>query len=500
MKSRKIIKDILIFLFLLILIAAIILPRELNNMDEVWIYNFARNVAEGRLPYKDFNIIQTPLLPLICGAILMIFGNELIVMRILACLLCAFILFITYKIMKKLKINKILSLAAISFLYYMFIPYFTIDYNFANILLILIIVYLELKCLDKNTLKTNLLIGILAGTTILFKQTTGIIVSLICIFYKLLQTDLKENYKEILKQIAIRFFGVLIPVLIGLLYLLLTNSLSDFVSYAILGISSFMDNFIPYSYLLKQDDMIIKILALIIPIFFIIMYYITVVKKQETDFQKNLFILFSYGIAEFSLIFPISISGYLIMGMIVSFISIMYFTDYIFKKVKIKIKIRLFIKYFLLCFIILLIIYFIITTVYTNLRDYFLTVKTYDKIKHFKYIPLNEEAINEIVDFIETSEQNGKTVYILDYQAALFMIPADKYTKDFDMFLIGNLGKDGEDGQIEKIENMSNNEIILIINDNYSINWQNPEKVREYIINNLNKIGEIGIYDIYVKE
>ena len=35
--------------------------------------------------------------------------------------------------------------------------------------------------------------------------------------------------------------------------------------------------------------------------------------------------------------------------------------------------------------------------------------------------------------------------------------------------------------------------------DQYSRNWQNPEKVREYIIENIDKIGEIDTFDIYEK-
>lgn len=38
------------------------------------------------------------------------------------------------------------------------------------------------------------------------------------------------------------------------------------------------------------------------------------------------------------------------------------------------------------------------------------------------------------------------------------------------------------------------------MNDKYKRNWQTPEDVRKYIINNWNKIGEIGIFDIYIKE
>lgn len=501
---KKYAKNILIFLALLILISAVILPRELSNLDEIWNYNFARNVADGRLPYKDFNMIQTPLLPLICGGILRIVGNELIVMRIIACILCASILFITYKIMDKLKINTILSLIVIAFLYYMLIPYFTIDYNFANIFIELIIVYLELKFLDKNTPKTNLLIGILAGTTILFKQTTGIIISLICIFYKLLGPNIKSNYKEIIKQIAIRFIGVLIPILVGILYLLISGSMNDFISYAITGIGSFLSNLIPYTNLFKQDNIIIKILAIIIPTCSIIMYFITVIKEQKTDFSKNLFVLFSYGIAELLLIFPIAKEGYLVMGMIINFIAIIYMVHHLFKLTKledkINMKIKLFSKYFFASFVILSILYVVINYGYKNLKNYFLIASDYKEVKHFKYIPSNEKYINGIVDFIKTSEENGRTVYILDASAAIYMIPADRCNKDYDMFLVGNLGADGESGQIEKIKNMNNNEMILIMNDKYQINWQNPEIVRKYIIENLNKIGQIGAFDIYVKE
>lgn len=503
MRTKKTIKEILIFLALLIMVGAVILPRELNNLDEIWNFNFARNVADGRLPYKDFNMIQTPLLPLICGLVLKVLGSELIVMRLLACILCAAILFMSYKIMRKLKVNQVVSLLGVALLFYLFMPYFTIDYNFANILVLLILVYLELKFIDNIKPKTNLLIGILAGTTILFKQTTGIIISLICIFYKLLGPDIKENYKKILKQILIRTAGVLIPIIIGILYLLLTNSTSDFISYAIKGISSFMNNFVPYTNLLKQDNIIIKILAIIIPISSVIMYFITIVKKQRTDFQKKLFILFSYGIAEFLLIFPIAREGYLIMGLIINFIAIIYMVYRLFKLTKIEdkinIKIKLFIKYFFASFITLTMIYFVINFGYKNLKYYFQEANNYKNVKHFKYIPSNEKYINSIVNFIKTSEENGRRVYILDASAATFMIPADKCNKDFDMFLVGNLGKDGEEGQIEKIKNMNNSEMILIMNNKYPVNWQTPKKVIEYIIKNLDKIGEIGTFDLYVK-
>ena len=43
------------------------------------------------------------------------------------------------------------------------------------------------------------------------------------------------------------------------------------------------------------------------------------------------------------------------------------------------------------------------------------------------------------------------------------MIPLDRYNKDFDMFLKGNLGEDSEEGQIERIKNMKNAVILIKI-------------------------------------
>ena len=104
----------------------------------------------------------------------------------------------------------------------------------------------------------------------------------------------------------------------------------------------------------------------------------------------------------------------------------------------------------------------------------------------------------KVDNFILEKNKEGKEVYILDATAAIYMIPIDRYNKDYDMFLKGNLGAKGEEGQIEKLENETNT-VILIMNENYRRNWQNPENVREYIINNWTKTGQIENFEIYEK-
>ena len=64
-KTKEIIFNIGYILFLLIAFLGIVLPRNLQNLDEIWNFNFARNIANGLLPYKDFNMLQTPLLSFI---------------------------------------------------------------------------------------------------------------------------------------------------------------------------------------------------------------------------------------------------------------------------------------------------------------------------------------------------------------------------------------------------------------------------------------------------
>ena len=72
----------LVIIFGIVLIFFLILNKSLNNIDELFNYNWGRNIANGKLLYKDFNAIVFPTFPLIMGGIIKIFGEELIVYRI----------------------------------------------------------------------------------------------------------------------------------------------------------------------------------------------------------------------------------------------------------------------------------------------------------------------------------------------------------------------------------------------------------------------------------
>lgn len=60
------IREIIIFVSILLYIGVTVYARELTNLDELWNFNFSNCVSKNMVPYRDFSMVQTPLLPLLC--------------------------------------------------------------------------------------------------------------------------------------------------------------------------------------------------------------------------------------------------------------------------------------------------------------------------------------------------------------------------------------------------------------------------------------------------
>ena len=206
------------------------------------------------------------------------------------------------------------------------------------------------------------------------------------------------------------------------------------------------------------------------------------------------------------LLYPISDVIHFIIATYVIWLTGIYlifgvFGKWIYSKVNLKRKKRL---YKITSLIIFLLLFVNVTTnTITNYIDYYNQEKAHN-IKHYSEIQIEDyllQRINEIDSYIKEQVENGKKVYILDAEAAVYNIPLDIFNKDYDMFLKGNIGKDGEEGLIKKVEEQSkdDNNLFLIRNDNFSQNWQTPLEVVNYVKDNFNKIDEISIYDVYKK-
>ncbi len=497
MKKTKF-RNGLLYILMLITILSIIILKPINNLDEIWNYNFARNIANGLVPYKDFNMLQMPLLPIICGVILKIFLNELIVMRIIAAFMCAGILYFSYKILNKLNVKKEVSVICVFFLGWLLKDYFCIDYNFATLFVTLIIINIEISSYQKNAnffylnLKTSLLIGVLAGLTLGFKQTSGLLICIATLGNKLLFVRNKNNFKIFLKDFLFRLIGILIPVILILLYLFATNSIQDFINYTIKGITSF-SNSLSYKYLIKLNT--IGILSVLVPISIIYYWIKTIIMEKN----KEQYILLVYGLGIFVIAFPISDNIHFLIGtepfiiLIQSEIYNLLYTLY--KRFLSNTKIK-FLVYFLMCFASSIVILGSIIFSVFNLIHYYNQKKLLSELSHYKYIPIDtrlEEQINRIDKYILNEK---KDIKILDATSAIYMIPINKYNKNYDMLLKGNLGENGEKNIKEEIKN-SRYIKYLVLQDRFNKNWQTPLDVIEYVKTNKNKIGEIEIFDIY---
>lgn len=293
------------------------------------------------------------------------------------------------------------------------------------------------------------------------------------------------------------------PVIFMTVYLLVTNSLIDFINYAILGIKTF-SNKIAYTGLLQDDNLEIRILAVLIPASImlnaIILLIARILKRENNEF-KNILTILIYSVSIIIVMYPISDKIHFLIGSFIALIGLIY-QIYLLGKILYR-KIRLAQKYkvYKITTLLIQVIIFVEIAIYgiNNLYNY-IKVEKNERIAHYKNIEISEgliERVDEIDAYISEQENNGKKVYILDAEAAIYMIPLNKYNKDYDMFLKGNIGKDGEQGQIEKIQNRNDNELYLIRNSKLRSNWQTPLNVVNYVRNNLEKIGEISIYEVF---
>ena len=508
-KIKAISKDFILFIFIAVMVFSIIAINPISNLDEIWNYNTARAITQNLIPYKDISMITTPLLPMITALFLKLIANEVIVSRVLASVLWGGVLFSIFKILKLLIKEENTCLIITALLGLLFRDCYCIDYNILSLMFSLIILYIELKNIDKphfENNKTDFLIGILAGLTVCTKQSIGAILAIIVVGYKIIFVQNKKDFIEYLKTAFKRIIGILIPIILVLIYLIVTNSLQDFINYAVLGISTF-SNKIPYAKLMNNDKKEIQILSRIMPFILLAMAVLTIViqnkKKKENigNIDNKILTMLIYSLSTIIIMYPISDEIHFLIASTITFIGLAYILYLlgiaIYNKINLQSKKKIYKITSLMISIIA--IAFIAVRGIENITEYTKQEKN-ETIEHYKNIQISEylqERINEIDNFILEQEKENKKVYILDAEAAIYMIPINNYNKDYDMFLKGNIGKDGQEGQIQKIKQKETNEIILIRKRNLQSNWQTPTDVIDYVRENLEFTGEVSIYEVY---
>lgn len=513
MNKKKIINILIqfsIFALSLVLFLVARLTAPATDLDEVWNYNTANAFAMGLIPYKQVSMITTPLLPMINSIFLKIVFNGIITYRVVMGIIFALIVLFIYLIIRELSNKRLLSYICAFFIGTLLINKFLLDYNYLFLLIVLMIAFLEVRDLKKNenfNFNHNLCVGLLTGLAFLTKQTIGLLLIIVVIFevfiyMKKIGFDLKLT--KFIKLIGVRIFGMMIPIAMFLIYLGVNGAFNDFINYAIKGVREFSNN-VPYYRLLNSTDYKIAIISRL----FIIVYgslFITFIlecvkNKKMKDELINIYILAICSIPVIAIIYPISDDFHLIVASVCALIIIAYLFILVLKKIDGFIKIDMFYKKLLLIGILVVIVLIsfknLIIERNINVKENVLVpFKHYEGIYVPKYL---SNRISDVTDKVRSYSNSGRESIIIDAEAAIYDIVLNRYKKNYDMLLIGNIGEHGVEKIINEIKD-SHNVYYFVKNPQYALNWQLPEDIVDYIRNNLKYHETVSVFDVYYKD
>ena len=513
MNKKKIINILIqfsIFALSLVLFLVARLTAPATDLDEVWNYNTANAFAMGLIPYKQVSMITTPLLPMINSIFLKIVFNGIITYRVVMGIIFALIVVFIYLIIRELSNKRLLSYICAFFIGSLLINKFLLDYNYLFLLIVLMIAFLEVRDLKKNenfNFNHNLCVGLLTGLAFLTKQTIGILLIFIMIFevfiyMKKFGFDLKVN--KFIKLIGVRIFGMMIPITMFLIYLSVNGAFNDFINYAIRGVKEF-SNSIPYYRLLNSTDYKIAIISRL----FIIVYgslFITFIlecvkNKKMKDELINIYILAICSIPVIAIIYPISDDFHLIVASVFVLIVVAYLLIFLLNEINKFVKFEVFYKKLLLIglLFIIILISFKNAIIERNLNikeNVLVPFKYYEGIYVPKYL---SNRISDVTDKVRSYSNSGRESIIVDAEAAIYDIVLNRYKKNYDMLLIGNIGERGVEKIINEIKE-SHNVYYFVKNPQYALNWQLPEDIVDYIRNNLKYHETVSVFDVYYKD
>lgn len=561
-KKGKIILDIVIFIFLVLINLIAIMSKSVSNLDEIWNYNMANQIARGLVPYRDISMVMTPFSQFLIAPMLLIF-NSIFTFRIAGIVITTFISFISYDIVKKITQNRLIAFIFVLIAEFLLYNLFTYDYNFLCLLLGEIALDLEVtkylkkrqnfedminygsiyRKAEKKTfserhqyINYDIAIGVITGLTICTKQTVGLFMAIIVLATAIIErkfvavskrssvptdnNDIQEleksedelyintsennEFKRRKKNsITARVISIACPCIILLLYLSITNSINDFLSYTVFGIKEF-SNSVSYWHLIEEGgNALTSILAVVLPayLFFAIIFLVLGDKDRTINNVLKILILYSLPIA--ILIYPIADKMHFYIGIFILMISIPFSLKFaardLFSHMNESRKSTVSSAIAIVLFIVFIVL------LGKSVGESFSVLYSHrgksSNLKHIEHLYVEDYLTKRIEDTnkkIEELRKTGAEVFILDSEAPIYNIVKDEYYKNYDMFNKGNFGEDGEEIILNKIKD-SHNTYYLVRNPEIPLNWQTPRQIVEEIRTYQLK-GRVGLFDIYYKE
>ena len=449
--------------------------------DEVWNFQNIYKIYNGYKIYVDANVITTPIFHFIGDLVFKIFGANFFVFRMYSLVIYTIFFVGIYKLFKCLKIDKKNA-------FFLLIIFFALQYDLVissanyNSFAIMLLVFAVLVVINRENIKHYVLIeSILITLIFLIKQNIGVYYLIGLILYTILN---KKELKNTIKIIGITgIFGI-----IFVLILYFNNLLDGFISYAILGIKEFSKENKSVGYFAIYATFIAIINGLLL------IYTNSNDKFKKRKERKNINNIACFAYPLLGMTYPIFNISHIKFALSIQYVLLFYILYFLVKGSKIeKNKIK---KYIIFILEIFIIGYYSISSITYTIKYFRIILNDeYNYNEPYFGTIFNDETKEKIKDITEYMQSCDNEVVCISTDAGLYMIPLKQNNKEFDMLLLGNLGKDGEKGVIEKIKGFKGKKIILMNKEKNS--WQESDKIIEFVKNNFTKIGEIEDILIY---
>lgn len=476
---------LLLFIFLLIILNPNYLNHGIPDMDEIWNYQYARRILFDQVPYRDFGMLQTPFAMQMNAIFLYLFGDKLIVMRWVASLIAAINGLVAFKILRTAGKNHLMSFVYTLFFLFPFLLYPKNNYSWYVVLSLSTALLLELKKIHapkQKQMRYEVWIGIALGLTLITKQNIGMAAIFVSIAYFLYSSRyLGKDY--LLKGLGLKLFGFSLIMGTELIYLGVKMNIVLMFKEMAYNLTAFAgSSATPYTSIFSESPLF-GLLAILIP-GMIIITFMKGISAAEDLTKKTLFLVTLYGLANLAMIVPISDSVHLLFGMPIAVLAI----SLVFRNnTQHDGRQKDLLSVILLSVMLLTITYRLITPTKGQFEP---------KLNHYQSVHIPTEIRQSIADvdgFIAHEESLGRTVYMLNYQAAFYLIPLDKFSYKYDTIGSGGYAEQ----EIINLLASTPNATVLIRGQQGIENWQETKKIEEYVRNNMKYADSLHGFDVY---
>ena len=435
-----------LFLFVVIYLLCFCYSYFISRVysDEIWNYGFSYNISLGMVPYRDFNLVTTPLYSMLASIFIKIFGHHLYSLHIFNSLILVSIIFIMYK-----KIGK-RSLILIPFILLNCYP----GYNIFCVFIILLLLYI----VNFNFKYKDIILGFLIGLAFLTKQTVGICLIIPLLFYS---KDKKKSF--------ISFF---IPTFVFFIYLIWNHALYQYIDYCFLGLFDF-----------GQSNGVFLFLPIEIIICFILGYNLF----KSKFFNQKLFYLLMFQV----ITVPIVDDYHFMIG----FIPVFYYFLECVKIDNYKLKYYFVISLFFCC----------LWNFYVHPYEFGHLYSDKNSYLYGRNIPeYVENSVTKISNYINAVRNDYDYVYFFSANAYYVKLNINYIITKYDMINNGNMGYHGGAYYMDEINDYCDSHSCIFILYQYEFRENNvsqtSQELVDYVKNTYTKFDNFDSFDIYVSK